>query len=116
MEQIEIPLFRRVNGPDVVPPSYLRMVKTYREVVRLCWTARKAKGMKPVDLAQKFDFIRQHVNDYLNEDDAPGRRNLPPERIADFEEVCGNCAITQWLAMRAELTVMEEMQAMKACA
>lgn len=116
MGQIEIPLMQRVHGPAIVPPSFLHMVKTYREAVRLCWVARRAKGMKPIDLARDFGFVRQHVTDYLNEDDAPGRRNLPAERIKDFEDVCGNAAITQWLASRQQLTVLEEVQATRAAA
>jgi hypothetical protein len=58
----------------------------------------------------------QLVSDYLNPDDKPERRDLPAERIHAFEAVCGNTLITQWLAARAKLTVLEEMQATRAAA
>lgn len=112
MEQLALrPLLGRLEGAAIVPPSMLKLARTYREAVRLCWTMRRAKGLKPTDLARDFGFTRQHVSDYLNGDDKPGRRDLPPERIKDFEDICGNAAITQWLAARQRLTILEEMQA-----
>lgn len=112
MEQLELrPLLGRLDGASVVPPSMLKSIRTYREAVRLCWALRRVKGLKPTDLARDFDFTRQHVSDYLNSDDRPTRRDLPPDRIKDFEDICANTAITQWLAARQRLTILEEMQA-----
>ncbi len=112
MEQLDLrPLLGRLEGASIVPPATLRLARTYRQAVRLCWMLRRATSLKPTDLARDFGFTRQHVSDYLNDDDHPRRRNLPPERIADFENVCGNAAITQWLASRQLLTVVEEIQA-----
>jgi len=111
MRQLELMLLGRVDAPSVVPPCALRSVRSYRDAVRLCWTLRRAKGMKLSDLGREHGFTRQHVSDYLNGDDKPTRRSLPPGRIADFEDLCGNVAITQWLASRAKLTVLEEIQA-----
>jgi len=82
----------------------------------MCWGLRRAKGLTAGDLAREFGFNRQHVSDYLNPDDKPTRRSLPGERVALFEEVCGNCFITQWHAARARLTVLEELQAGRAAA
>jgi hypothetical protein len=110
MLQVNFPLLGRIDAPSIVPPSALSGVRTYRDAVRLCWALRRAKGLKVSDLGQ-YGFTRQHVGDYLHEDDAPHRRSLPPSRIEDFEDLCGNVAITQWLASRARLTVLEEMQA-----
>jgi hypothetical protein len=110
MEQTTFPLLGRIDAPSVVPPSALRLVRNYREAVRLCWALRRAKGLKPVDLG-RFGFTRQHVTDYLHEDDAPTRRSLPPQRIEEFEDLMGNTAISQWIAGRARLTVLEELQA-----
>lgn len=109
--QLPLPLMGRVDAPDAVPRALLASVKSYRQAVRLCWALRRAKGLKPTDLGRDFGFTRQHVSDYLNGDDAPTRRDLPAERIADFEDVCGNTAITQWLASRQRFTLLEEMQA-----
>lgn len=111
MEQTSLPLLGRIDAPDTVPRSLLSTVKTYRQAVRLCWALRRAKGLMATDLARHFDFTRQHVSDYLNPDDHPARRSLPPDRIADFEDACGNTAITQWLASRHRFTLLEELQA-----
>ena len=116
MVQTHLPLLGRIDAPSVVPPSILKTIKTYRAAVRLCWALRRAKGLKPTDLGREFGFTRQHVSDYLNVDDKPTRRDLPAERIADFEDVCGNSAISQWLAQRAKFTVLEELQAERAAA
>ncbi len=109
--QIPLRLLGRVDAPDAVPRALLEPVQTYRQAVRLCWTLRRAKGLKPTDLGRDFGFTRQHVGDYLNADDLPTRRDLPAERIADFEAICGNTVITQWLASRQRFTLLEEMQA-----
>ena len=111
MEQTHFHLLGRVDAPSVVPPAALRLVRSYRDAVRLCWALRRAKGLKVSDRGREHGFTRQHVSDYLNQDDKPSRRSLPPARIGDFEDLCGNCAITQWLASRARLTVLEEIQA-----
>lgn len=89
----------------------LAFARSYREAVRWCWAMRRAKGLTVSDLAKDYGFNRQHASDYLNADDRPTRRSLPPEQITVFQEVCGNCFITQWLAARDRLTVLEQMQA-----
>jgi hypothetical protein len=109
--QIPLPLLQRIDGPAVVPATTLQLAKTYREAVRLCWALRRAKGLTPSDMARDFGFVRQHVGDYLNADDKPSRRSLPAEQIGLFQEICGNCAIIQWLAARDRLTVLEQVQA-----
>jgi len=116
MGQIEMPLMQRLEGPAIVPTSMLALASTYRQAVRVCWQLRRAKGLTVTDLAREFGFNRQHASDYLNADDATTRRNLPPEQIAAFEEVCGNAFIPQWLAARQGLTVLEELQAERAAA
>ncbi len=110
MEQLHFRLMGRIDAPDVVPPTLLKAAHTYREAVRLCWTLRRAKGLRPADLG-RHGFTRQHVSDYLNDDDLPSRRSLPADRIHDFEDLAGNSAISQWIAGGARLTVLEEMQA-----
>jgi len=115
-QQSHLPLLGRIDAPSAAPASLIRTVSTYRQAVRLCWVLRRAKGMKPTDLGRDFGFVRQHVGDYLNDDDKPGRRDLPADRIGDFEDVCGNSVITQWLAARHHFTLLEEMQAERAAA
>jgi hypothetical protein len=111
MDQLSLRLFGRLDGPSVAPPHVIDGIRNYREAVRVCWGLRRAKGLTVTDLAREFGFNRQHASDYLNRDDKPGRRDLPAERITAFEEVCGNAVISQWLARRSKLTVLEQLQA-----
>jgi hypothetical protein len=110
MGQIEMPLLQRLEGPAVVPPKLVALAKTYREAVRLCWGLRRVKWT-PGTLSAHYGFTRQHIGDWINPDDKPTRRSLPADRIADFEEACGNVLLTQWLAARQNLTVLEQLQA-----
>ena len=109
--QMEFPLFQRMEGPSVVPYELLRTAKTYRQAVRLCWGLRRIKKVTFRQLAAECGLIYQHVGDYFNADDKPGRRDLPGERVRVVEEFLGNTAISQWHARNVGLTVLEEMQA-----
>lgn len=111
MNQRELPLLQAIDGPVAVPSHIVSSAKTYREAVRLCWAIRRAKGLRAADLGRDHGFTRQHVSDYLNADDKPSRRDLPAAMVDQFEEVCGNRLISQWLARQSGLTVLEEVQA-----
>lgn len=106
--QGELPLFARMEGPAVVPPELMRTVKSYRQAVRMCWGLRRVRNMTLRQLAAEADLPHQHVSDYFNPDDRAKRRDLPGWAVAAVEAVAGNCAITQWHAARALLTVAEE--------
>lgn len=112
--QLSLRMLGRIDAPAAVPADLVRRARTYREAVRMCWALRRAKGLTAADLAREFGFNRQHVSDYLNPDDKPTRRSLPGQHVELFEDVCGNSFISQWHAMRAKLTVLEELQAGRA--
>lgn len=112
--QLEFPLLTRMDGPAIVPPNHLRMAKTYREAVRLCWQLRRVKGLTYRQLAAECELTHQHVGDYFNPDDKPKRRSLPGDAVAAVEAVLGNSAISQWHARNAKFTVLEEIQAGRA--
>lgn len=114
--QLQLPLMGRLDGPSVVPTAYLKHVGSFRQAVRLCWTLRRVHYMTQMQLAAEAGLYSKHVSDYLAEDDKPGRRSLPADRVASFEAACGNSAVTQWLAARSQLTVLEQMQADRAAA
>lgn len=114
MESRELALWGRVDGPSVVRPVRVDECKTYREAVRMCWLLRRVHYMTQRQLAIEAGLRPQLISDYLNPDDRADRRDLPADRIAAFESVCGNTLVTQWLAARAKLTVMEELQAARA--
>lgn len=97
--------------PALVIPRLLRRARTYRQAVRWCWRLRRPTGLLLVDISQEFRFVRPHLTDYVNRDDRSRRRDLPAKRIADFEQACGNAFISQWIAMRAGLPVLQAERA-----
>lgn len=116
--QREFPLFKRVDAPYIVPPEIMRHAKTYRQAVRLCLLLARHRrpGLTLSDIAIECDLTRQHVTDYFHEDDRPQRKNLPAEHVRVVETFLSNTAISQWHARNAMFTVLEEMQAARACA
>lgn len=108
--QKELALIGRMDGPSAVSTSAVNAAKTYREAVRLAWQMRRVKEMTRSMLAALAELYAPHVTDYLNSDDKPSRRDLPADAIARFEAVVGNTLVSQWLAGKSGLTVLEEMQ------
>lgn len=114
MTQMQLPLLGRLDAPSVVPDSYVMACQSYRDAVRLCWALRRIKAMTSLSLAEAAGFPTNHRSDYLSDDDS--RRDLPAKYIKAFESVCGNTAISQFIARGSQLTVLEEIQAARAAA
>ena len=114
MDQRELPLLARHDGPAAVPTYYIKLCKTYRQAVRLAWGLSKISNQRA--LVEGAGMRRNHVSDYLHPDDKPTRRSLPAQRIAAFEAFVGNTLVSQWIAAQSKLTVLEEMQAERAAA
>lgn len=104
--------FAVANGPEWLADADIASCQSYRDAVRLCWMHRRSKGMTQSTLAELAGLYPSHVSDYLSQTDL--KRNLPAERIADFEAICGNRAITQYEMRQRGLTVMEEVIARRA--
>lgn len=109
MEQLELRLMGRLDAPSVVPDQNVKACASYREAVRLCWRLRRVRAMTSLTLAEAVGFPSNHRSDYLSDDE--DKRELPAKYIKGFEAVCGNTAISQWIAKGAKLTVLEELQA-----
>ncbi len=116
MDQREFPLMGRIAAPSVAPEQWVRMAKSYRQAVRIAWQLRRVHYMTRPQLASEAELYPQHVTDFLHEDDKKSRRDLPAEAIPRFEAAVGNTLVSQWLAMHARLTVLEEITATKAVA
>lgn len=110
MEQMQLRLLCRLDAPSVVPPHIVAQCKTYRDAVHLCWDLRRVRNMTQARLAEEAHLYPSHVSSYLSKT-TKHPRELPASSIRGFETACGNTAISQWLAMGARLTVVEEIQA-----
>jgi predicted transcriptional regulator len=116
MENRELALIGRLDGPQAVPMQTVTLCKSYRDAVRMAWRLRRVAGMTKAMLAHFAGLTPQHVSDYLAEDDNSGRRDLPADAICRFESAVGNTLVSQWVARQSQLTVLEEMQATRAAA
>lgn len=115
MKQMQLPgLLCRLDAPSVVPPDLIARCNTYRDAVKLCWALRRVKNMTQARLAEEAGLYAPHVSCYLN--DGKRQRDLPGNGIRGVEWACGNTAISQWVNLQARLTVLEEMQLLKAVA
>lgn len=110
--QQPLPLLCRLDAPSVVPPSLVAQCKTYRDAVKLCWNLRRVRNMTRARLAEEAGLYAPHVSCYLNDNERS--RDLPGGCVRAFEWVCGNTAVSQWHALNAKLTCLEEMQALRA--
>lgn len=98
-----------VNGPAWLPADDIAKCHTYRDAVRLSWACRRSKNMTMRTLAELGGTYPSHITDYLHEDDAPTRRDLPAKHLNDWAAVVGNLGVQQWLACDARLNFMEEV-------
>lgn len=115
MEQMQlVGLLCRHDAPSVVDPQLVAKCTTYRDAVKLCWEKRKVINMTKKLLAERAGLYASHVNCYLR--DGKRQRDLPGEGIRGFEKACDNTAISQWIAMNAQLTPAEEMQFLRRAA
>lgn len=115
-QQRGLALLGRLDGPSVAPMGVVVQARTYRQAVRLAWARKRVHFATLRQLAAETGVPPQHVTDYLHPDDGATRRDLPAWRIPAFEVFVGNTIVSQWLAMQAQLTVLEELQASKVAA
>lgn len=104
--QFALPMLTYYQGPRMIDQRLIDECPTYREAVRQCWSMRTRPRMTKRQLAEEVGCYASHVTDYLSDDGT--KRDLPARHIAEFEVSCGNRFISQWIARRSELTVLEE--------
>jgi hypothetical protein len=117
MNQRELALLAELPKPSAVDTGIVKSCKSYREAVRMSWALRRVRNDTFANFAAVHGLIAQHVSDYVNPDDKPGRRDLPGDAVNVWNAGTGNTLVTQWLAGIADqLTVLEEMQATRRAA
>lgn len=104
--QLNLPMLTYYAGPRLIDMELVLACRTYREAVRACWDMRTRRGLTQRALAEGAGLYASHVSDYLAADES--KRELPAKHIDAFEVECGNRFITQWLARRANLTILEQ--------
>lgn len=110
MKQMELALLGRLDAPSVVAPDLVKHCRTYRDAVKLCWQMRRVRNMTQKTLAEEAGLYPPHVSGYLMDKAKPTARELPGSKVPEFQAACGNTAISQWMSLQGQLTVLEEMQ------
>jgi hypothetical protein len=106
--QLSLNMLTYYQAPVMVSAAEVDAIKTYRGAVLACWAKRNRPHLTKRQLAEEVGCYASHITDYLSDD--PAKRDLPARHIAEFEGACGNRFISQWIARRSELTVLEEFQ------
>lgn len=104
--QLTLPMLTVYEGPRLVDVAIIDALPTYRAAVRKAWELRTRTGMTIRLLAYEAELYASHVSDYISPRD--GKRELPAKHVNAFEIACGNRVISQWLARRAQLTILEQ--------
>jgi hypothetical protein len=112
--QLMLPMLTRIDGPSMVKPDEIAHLASYRHAVRWAWLNRKRRNMTRRLLAEELGSYPSHITDYVNADDAPSRKSLPAEKVRAFDCAVGNTAVSQWLAMRSNLSVFVMLDERKA--
>lgn len=94
-----------------VPAEVIVQLKDFRHACRLAWKLRVLPSLNYSQLAIVAGLYASHVSDYFSL--AANRRMLPADKVADVELVLGNTVISQYLAHKSGLTVLEQLQAQR---
>lgn len=116
MTQRELALLADLPQPAAVSTGIVLLCKTYREAVRMSWALRRVRYDNFASFAAAHGFLSQHLSDYCNADDLPGRKDLPGKLIPMWNCGVGNTLVTQWITAQNGLTLIEEMQATRKAA
>lgn len=98
----------------VVPPQVIRGLKSYRHACRLAWKLRRPRNLTKRSLAEQAVLYASHVTDYFSPIET--RRELPARHVAAVERILCNTVISQYLNWQAQLTTVEELQAVQLAA
>ena len=95
-----------VPRPELLPDGDIALCKTFRDALGLCiQRSRVRRAMR--DLAAEAGIHPTQFSKILH--GAKGQKwTLDPERINALEWACGNRALTQWLALQADLRVIPD--------
>lgn len=108
---------REAPVPRFLPDEEVAACATFRDAVWLAWENRAVRGMTKRTLAELCGLYAPHVTNFVNPEplDTKGKKraNWPADKVDEFERVVGNRAVSQWLADRTDLTILERVIANK---
>lgn len=114
--QREIPVFSRAMSSKWLSETDVRAFDSYREVVIWCWKNRPRRGLNEPDDQAMFARLcgvhAPHMSRYVCiTTKAP--MDLKPDLIPEFEAYTGWRGVTQYMAHKGGVTIMEHVIASK---
>ena len=115
--QREMPFFMATAPARFAPPVLVDAFATYRDAVVWCWENRPQRGKNEPDdqalFARNAGVHAPHMTRFVSKrTKAP--MDLRPDLINEFEAYTGWRGVTQYLAKRSNVTLMEEVIARRA--
>ena len=116
MKQRELSLMAELVKAKYVEPETVKSWATYRDAVVWCWEhqrfhMRNGKGKdarRQLLFADAAGVHPSHMSRFVKPDSfAP--MNLTPDVIPEFEAFTGWRGVSQWLAMKGQQTLMEQV-------
>jgi len=110
--QREMPLIGAMPSVKFAPQEVVRGFASYREAVIWCWQNRPCHGLREADdqslCARVLGMHPPHLSRCVNpESKAP--MSLPPDYLTDFESYTGWKAASQYVAAKADMTILEQV-------
>lgn len=110
--QREMPFFMETQQAKFAPVEIVATFESYRDAVIWCWENRPERGMNEQDsqsvYASHSGVHAPHMSRFVSKrTKAP--MELRSDLILSFEAYTGWRAITQYLAMHSNVTLMEEV-------
>lgn len=104
--QREITCLAELPAPELLTEAEIALCGCFRDAMLLCIRRARVRRTQN-DLAATIGIHATQFSKILH--GAKGQHwNLDPERIEALETACGNRAMTQWLAARANLRVIQD--------
>lgn len=107
MEQLKLNMLTVYDAPRLIDTELIAACPDYRGAVRACWDLRTRRSLTMRQLAEEAGLYASHVTDYLSAKPGARRRSLPADSIDQVEISCGNRFISQWIAHRARLPLVD---------
>src|ERR1041385_2572877 len=112
--QREMPFGEALQQPKFAPQCVVDAFTCYRDAVIWAWENRIRQGAgNQMDQAMCANIIglhTPHMSRCVNRD-ASAPMNLNPDYVEPFEAFCGWRAVTQYMASKAQMTLMEQVLA-----
>ena len=117
--QREMPFLESLPKASYVRDAVVTGWETYRDAVLWCWANRSRNSRDEIGdqamFARAADMHSPHVSRCVRPcSKAP--MDLPPDYLAAFEAFTGWRGVSQYLARRGQLTLMEQVIAQRAAA